>query len=327
MRALYGGGAGHLFFFFLAKKRGTGGLVDFRSTALVHSCPPQGPLQSWEDVLVHCLHLTLGEIKAQGSETCPLARQLGEKRKLGEEGRGRAGPSGFLERPRGGGPSWEGRIPTLGGRAPALQARCASRIRPAGGSIAQRRIPTEPGGAPTGPGAGSPRAPAGGGSWLVRGVEGRLGGGGIGAGREPDAQTRRRRVGPVPELERWSPDLWEGDAGEMVGGVLLPAGGDRGGLPERLSNQLVRRLLPRLKSDFATEKDPQLSRDGPTSSSGCLFFFSHRFLLISVFVSGLCNLSLSLPIPPGPSSCLFSPSLCPRGSSPSACLLVFPSLL
>lgn len=63
-----------------------------------------------------------------------------------------------------------------------------------------------------------------------------------------------RHVETVRELERWSPDAWEGGALEMVGGVPLTVLGKRGGLQETLSSQVVRRLVLRLKSDFATEK-------------------------------------------------------------------------
>ena len=112
----------------------------------------------------------------------------GAERQPGELGRVRAGPSRFLERPRGRGPGREGLDSDQRRPRPAPETCCASRIRPAGGSIAQRGLPPEPGSAGLGPGAGSPWASSGG-TRLECAVGGRLGG----RYAEGESQTPKHR--------------------------------------------------------------------------------------------------------------------------------------
>lgn len=255
----------------------------------------------------------------------PPGSAPGAKRKPGEQGRGRAGPSGFLERPRGGGPGWEGRIPTLGGRAPALRARRASRVRPPGGSIAQRRIPTEPSAARLGPGTRAPRAPA-----LGEQAGGRGGRPSRGAEAPGDSQMPAHGGDAGAPCRSWRDGArtpGEGAKGSCWVGCCSRPRGDgedsRGGSATSLlgvSCRVSNLTLP-------PKKIPSLVGTHRTSSSGCLSIFSPRLLFMPVLISAFGDLSWSLAIPPGPSSRLFSPALPPPLLSTSACLLLLPSLV
>lgn len=179
----------------------------------------------------------------------------------------------------------------------------------------------EPGCAALGPAAGSPRAPALG--ELVGGRGGRPLRGTTGAGPEPDAQTRRRRVDPVPEGERWSPDPWGGGAVELAGGVLLPARGDReGSRRDSASSWLgVSCRVPNLT--LPLKKIPNLVGMHTLPPLAVLSFaFSLTAFSLSLFSSLSCVTFPCL----SPSSCLFAPSPSPRGSSPSLRVSLFSHL-
>lgn len=235
-----GGGGVTFFFFFLAKKRGTGGLVDFRSTAFVSA---QGPLQSWEDVLVHFLHLTPGEIKAQGSDTCPLVLQR----------------SGIAEARRAG--ARRSRPIRIPGKTPRRRYRLG---RP--DSDPQRPHPSPPGAlcfpAPAGRWQHRPTPDSHGAGLRGAGTCGRVpqssrprGAGWWAGWKAASGDHRRRARARCPNTkETCGPGA---GGGEMEPGPLgrgrsgaggwgaAPGPGRQGGLPERLSKQLVRRLLPR----------------------------------------------------------------------------------
>lgn len=69
--------------FIFGQEGGRGGLVDFRSTAL-YTRVPRRPLQSWEDVGTHFLHLTWGKlrprVKSRGRWGQAEARRAGARR-------------------------------------------------------------------------------------------------------------------------------------------------------------------------------------------------------------------------------------------------------
>lgn len=137
LRGLYGGGV--ILIFWPRREGGAAWLISGEDsghgTGTFTPSPP--PLKSWEEVLVRFLHLTTGEIKAPGFRDLPPGAAAGAERQPGE----RAHPHSWKD-PAEAVSAGRGRIPTIGGCAPALGAPCFP-IRPTGGSIAQRGIPRE----------------------------------------------------------------------------------------------------------------------------------------------------------------------------------------